>query len=151
MDPRKDVVRPDPTVESIQRDFCMDSRKDVIRAIDELVLLRYAQFIVWMTGRISLVADPTVESIQRDLRMDSRKDVIQAVDELVLLRYAQFIVRMTGRISLVADPTVESIHRDLRMDSRKDEYAGPILLPNQSSGMFFWVPGRVLNVRIRNS
>ena len=105
----------------------MDSRKDVARP------------------------DPTVKSIHRDFRMDSRKDVIRAIDELVLLRYAQFIVWMTGRISLVADPTVESIHRDFCMDSRKDEYAGPILLPNQSSGMFFWVPGRVLNVRIRNS
>ena len=33
MDPRKDVAPPDPTVESIQRDLCMDSRKDVVRAI----------------------------------------------------------------------------------------------------------------------
>ena len=32
MDSRKDVARPDPTVESIQPDFCMDSRTDVIRS-----------------------------------------------------------------------------------------------------------------------
>ena len=68
MDPRKDVVRPDPTVESIQRDFCMDSRKDVIRAIFRQMKMMdhdfckkigvsdpssnpYEKIFVWIPGR----------------------------------------------------------------------------------------------------